>query len=133
MIVVDTNVIAYLVIPGDRTSAAKDVLRVDPEWRAPLLWRSEFRNVLATRLRNDTLPLEAALDVMSRAEILLQGGEHHLASEPVLRLSFESGLSAYDCEFVALARSLGIRLVTGDERIADRFPEEAVLMEKFRS
>lgn len=131
MIVVDTNVVAYLVIPGDRSSAAREVLRTDPDWRAPLLWRSEFRNVLATRLRNDTLALEAALDLMARAETLLRGGEHHLASEPVLRLAARSGLPAYDCEFVALARILGTRLVTGDERIGERFPEGAVTMEEF--
>lgn len=131
MIVVDTTVIAYLLLPGNRSSVARDVLRADPDWRAPLLWRSEFRSVLATRLRSGALALEAALDLMARAESLLRGGEHHLASERVLRLAAESGLSAYDCEFVALARTLGTRLVTGDDRYGERFPEGAVTMERF--
>lgn len=133
MIVVDTNVVAYLTIPGDRTSAARRVLRADPEWRAPLLWRSEYRNVLATRLREHTLSRDAALDLVARAEALMEGGEHLLASGPVLRLAASSGLSAYDCEFVALARALDTRLVTGDARIRDRFPERAVTMEAFGS
>lgn len=131
MIVVDTNVIAYLMIPGERSSAAREVLRADPEWRAPILWRSEFRNVLATRVRREELTLSAATELASRAQALLEGGEHHLASGPVLEVAAESELSAYDAEFVTLSRILDTRLVTTDEEILDRAPDRAVRMEEF--
>lgn len=46
MIVVDTNILAYLYLPNDLTANAEKLLRQEPEWAAPILWRSEFRNVL---------------------------------------------------------------------------------------
>jgi len=51
MIVVDTNVIAYLLIPGIFTDQAKATLAKEPHWAAPLLWWSEFRTVLTFYLR----------------------------------------------------------------------------------
>ena len=51
MIVVDTNVLAYLYLPSDFTLAAEKLLLNDPQWVAPHLWRSEFRNILAGYMR----------------------------------------------------------------------------------
>ena len=46
MIVVDTNILAYLYLPGDFTERAEALLAKDADWVAPTLWRSEFRNIL---------------------------------------------------------------------------------------
>lgn len=46
MIVVDTNIIVYLMVPGENTESAKLLLIKDSMWVAPVWWRSEFRNVL---------------------------------------------------------------------------------------
>ncbi len=43
MIVVDTNLIVYLYLESKHSPLAEQVLMKDPEWHAPLLWRSEFR------------------------------------------------------------------------------------------
>ena len=51
MIVVDTNVIAYLFLPGEYTPLAERLLQKDPDWVAPVLWRSELRNVFALYVR----------------------------------------------------------------------------------
>lgn len=87
MIVVDTNLIAYLLIQGEHSAPARAVLRKDPAWVAPLLWRSEFRNVLATYMRRRLLSLGEALQLVREAEDLLRGGEFHVESSQILGLA----------------------------------------------
>lgn len=131
MIVVDTNLVAYLVLPGERTGAAEAVLQADPAWAAPTLWRSELRNVLSTYVRRGALALEDALAMAGRAEALLAGREYTVPTEAVLALAASSGRAAYDCEFVVLARELGIPLVTCDGALLAAFPDVVVPPEGF--
>jgi len=125
MIVVDTNVIAYLYLPGEHTLAAEALCQREPEWAAPALWRSEMRNLLATQVRAGRLALEAAQSIQAEAEGLLRGREFEVDSSEVLRLSAESGCSAYDSEFVVLAEYLNLPLVSADRRLVERFPTRA--------
>ena len=122
MIVVDTNVIAYLYLDGERSMASERLLAKVPEWIAPALWRSEFRNILALYLRKGRLGFDAALQIMAEAESLMAATEYELASAQVLALVRDSDCSAYDCEFVALARYLEIPLVTADRKLIQSFP-----------
>lgn len=131
MIVADTNLIAYLLIRSEPTPVAQEVLRKDPVWAAPLLWRSEFRNVLALYLRRGHLTLVDALQYMQEAEALLRGREYEVPSPPVLELSQQSGCTAYDCEFVHLARELGVSLVTSDRTVLRTFPDLAISIQDF--
>ena len=131
MIVADTNLIAYLLIPGDRTPQARAVLKKDSEWIAPLLWRSEFRSVLTLYMRQSALALGDALRYASQAEELLRGREYHVESSQVLSLATASRCSAYDCEFVALARQLDLPLVTTDRQVLAAFSNVAVRPEDF--
>lgn len=128
MIVVDTNVIAYLYLPGDRTAASEALRLHDPEWAAPTLWRSEMRNLLATQIRAGHLALDAASLIQVEAEQMLRGREFEVDSAEVLRLSSETGCSAYDAEFVALADYLDVSLISADRRLVDRFPLRASLL-----
>ena len=125
MIVVDTNVLAYLLLPGPKTSLAEALLLDHPQWAAPPLWRSEWRNVLTTYFRRDLLNLPAALALMQKAEAILSAHEEPVSSEQVLALASSSRCSAYDCEFVAAAQQLGVPLVTEDQMILAAFPVEA--------
>jgi predicted nucleic acid-binding protein len=125
MIVVDTNVIAYLWLPGERTAAAERLLKKDADWNAPLLWRSEFRDVLAGCLRRGDVRLETALEIVDGAEVQLHGREFSVPSDQVLARVAESDCSAYDCEFIVLAEELGVPLVTSDEKLLRSFPSVA--------
>ena len=132
MIVVDTNVIAYFLLPGEHTEQAERVFHRDPVWAAPLLWRSEFRNVLAVYMRQGRLSLDQALQLMDNAEILMRDREYEVSSVRILSLVAGTRCSAYDGEFVALAQDLGLSLVTSDARLLAEFPATAIAMDMFR-
>ncbi|MBU3694983.1 MAG: type II toxin-antitoxin system VapC family toxin [Rhodocyclaceae bacterium] len=126
MIVVDTNVLAHLLLPGTVTSPAQTLLEQEPNWAAPLLWRSEFRNVLCGYMRRGLQSISEAREIQCRAEGILAGHEYRVASGPVFDLVAASTCTAYDCEFVALALQLGVPLVTCDRQILRDFPELTV-------
>lgn len=131
MIVVDTNVIAYLLIEGEFTSSAEKVYQKDSDWIVPYLWRSEFRNILALYLRQKLISINDATSIMAQGELLLAEKECEVQSDLVLKLAKTSGLSAYDCEFVALAQSLSILLVTSDQKIIKAFPDCVVPLTEY--
>ena len=126
MIVVDSNVLAYLYLPSEYTAAAETLLERDADWAAPILWRSEFRNILAAYLRRGSLTFEQAHSLQAEAEDLLNGAEYEVDSLSVLELVRDSDCSAYDCEFVALAMKPGTKLVTMDGKVLRAFPDIAV-------
>lgn len=131
MIVVDSNVVAYCWIRGGRTEIAQRVRLRDPAWHVPILWRSEVRSALSGYLWRGTIEPEGAEAIMAAAESALAGCEHLVASGAVLELAARSRLSAYDCEFVALAQSLAVPLVTEDAAVLKAFPDVALDMEGF--
>lgn len=128
MIVVDSNIVAYLYLPGEYTAATEALLEIEPGWAAPILWRSEFHNFLAGFMRRGSLTSPQALGLQSEAEDLLGGAEYEVDSLGVLELVHDSECSAYDCEFVALAKRLGTKLVTLDGKLLRAFPGIAVAL-----
>ncbi|MEO7540208.1 MAG: type II toxin-antitoxin system VapC family toxin, partial [Pyrinomonadaceae bacterium] len=128
MIVVDSNVIAYLLIPGDTTQIAEKVWGKDSTWAAPRLWRSELRNVLGLYMRQQKMDLDKAQLQMGRAEQLMNGREYDVASGNVLEIAQSSGCTAYDCEFVYLAEQLDVPFVTSDKKLLTAFPATALSM-----
>lgn len=131
MIVADTNIISYLFLPTAYSAKASQLYRHDADWAAPRLWRSEFRNVLALYLRQKIITLAEALLIQEEAESLMADHEFEVISLPVLTLVDSSSCSAYDCEFVALAKQLGVKLVTEDKKILREFPDVAVSLDVF--
>lgn len=126
MIVADTNTLVYLALPSDFAPLADALYEKDQHWAAPVLWRSEFRNVLSLYLRKKLLTLEAAIAAFIQAETTIAANEYQVESREVLRLVEASGHTAYDCEFVALAQRLGVPLVTTDKKLLRAFPSVAI-------
>jgi predicted nucleic acid-binding protein len=131
VIVADAALIACFTVRNERSALADAVCATDAVWAAPLLWRSELRNVLAACQRAHGLSQESALLAMQAAEEVLGGREYRVASEPVLELAARSKCTAFECEYVVLAQDLGVPLVTPDRRIVRAFPGTAVALERF--
>jgi len=132
MIVADTNLVSYLLIPGEFTELVKAVLKRDKEWIAPPLWYHELLNVIATSVRANLIPLADGELMLAEAPIYIRSYAHERPSD-VLRLSVETKIATYDCEFVVLARRLKLRLVTKDKALLRAFPDVAVSIEDFAS
>lgn len=131
MKVVDTNVIAYLLIKGQYTPKAEALYIEDPEWRAPHLWHSEFLNVLAVYLHKNLMSVDEAIALSAQAEALMHAREHSVRASGVLQLVAESHCSAYDCQFIALARDLDTRLVTSDRQLLRSFPDDTISLDSY--
>lgn len=131
MIVADNTLISYFSIEGDFTEEAVAVRKKDPAWAAPLLWRSEFMNVLWLYVRQEEFALDLALEHLDTAEDLISGRTYQPAPPAVLRLATASGCSAYDCQYVQLAKDLGVPLVTHDKEVLEAFPDIAVHPQDF--
>jgi predicted nucleic acid-binding protein len=133
MIVVDSNVIAALVLPTTENSElAIRALEADRDWVAPVLWRSEFCNILATGIRNSWWSLDEAKDALAAAEEAMYGGDYSVPTARVLELAAESGCTGgYDSEFVALAMDLSVELITLDRAVLRAFPNTAISLSEF--
>jgi len=123
VIVVDTNIIVHYWLKSELNSNAEQLLINDPDWIAPLLWRSEFRNVLSLYIKRDLLDIETAHRIIEMAERQFMGNEYLVDSKRVVNLSNSSGCSAYDCEFIFLAQEFSVKLYTTDKQLLKSFPK----------
>ena len=132
MIVADSNLVAYLLIPGDKSALADEIFVKDPEWAVPLICRSEVRNILTMYMRHEGMSLSQAKNTMERAESLWRKREYAVPSDDVLELTADYNISAYDAEFVVLAKQLNVPLITFDKPVRKVFPAIAIDPEEFR-
>jgi predicted nucleic acid-binding protein len=132
VIVADTNLIAYAVMQNQHTEAAQRVLMKDHEWVSPPILRHEFMNLLATAVRQNIISEATARTAFSEAEKAVRSEEHGQAWDAI-KLSIQSRIATYDCEFVVLAQKLSVPLVTADRAVLKAFPETAISIEAFAS
>ena len=100
MIVADSNTIAYLYLPTKFTRSVETLLKKDPVWAAPTLWRSELRNILSKYMRQEIIDLETACKTQAEAESLIGSNEYTVGSTAVLALAQSSGCTAYDLSLI---------------------------------
>lgn len=128
MIVVDVNVIIYLLTDTPHRSMAVRLYEQGSDWRVPPLWRHEMINVLGTLTRNDVLDREAAVQLWRNALDLFSDGEQQPDMAQALALAVDQGISVYDAQYVTLAMALDTQLVSEDKILQNRFPQRVVSM-----
>jgi predicted nucleic acid-binding protein len=133
MIAVDVNVLAYRFIQGEKTDLACKLLKKDAEWVVPTLWRHEFLNVLATSARAGIIGLYEAETLWRDVFRIFQHREFPVLYEQALLLSVRFSISAYDAQYITLAREMNIPCITEDCRLLKTFSETAISMQTFLS
>jgi predicted nucleic acid-binding protein len=131
MIVVDTNVVASILLSDEGTDAARKLRLSDREWAVPAILPSELRNVLWKAIRRGRIAVADVYAAESAADALLRASVRPVQGARVLALAVASGCTAYDCEFVALAEALQVPLVTWDRALLVAFPARTVTPERY--
>jgi len=131
MIVVDANVVAHFFIEGGKTTLARQVREQDSHWIVPGIWRHEFLNILVTSCLFAKLPHAIASRMWTDAETLLCGNVYETAMKDVLSAAVERSTTAYDAEYVMLAKAKGVKCVTEDVPLQKAWPETALSMAGF--
>jgi predicted nucleic acid-binding protein len=122
MFIVDTNVVAYLLIHGDHTADAQKLHGRDPDWRSEAFLLVEFTNVLASSIAMKRMTVALAQNFLAKAIGLFDGKLARVDHSVVLAIAARHRVSAYDARFLALADQLGRRLVTEDTRLRAAAP-----------
>lgn len=133
MIVVDVNIIAYLLIAGEKTALAQAVYRQDPAWMVPYPWQHEFLNVLATYVRHGAGDLADSEKIWEQALTLLAGREQSINMRLALELAVRHQVSGYDAQYAVLAVTLGVPCISEDQHLQKTFPQFVLSMERFLS
>jgi len=123
VLIVDTNVLAYLLIEGDYTAAARLLHRRDDDWRSEAFIMIEFTNVLAASIAARRMNLVLAQRFLADATLLLHGKLGLIPHDSVLSLAVQYRVTAYDARFLALAQQLERRLVTEDAKLRAAAPK----------
>jgi predicted nucleic acid-binding protein len=131
VIVADTNLVAYLLIEGVHTEAARAVWNKDGRWLLPTIWRSEFLNLLTTSVRAKVLTLEQAHQTWHTALTAFGENEVEPSGDDILEEAWRRKLSAYDAQFAVTALDLSIPLVTFDRRLLAACPDLAIPHDQF--
>jgi predicted nucleic acid-binding protein len=126
MIVVDTNVLAYLYFPSDLSEEVDKLDKKEEEWVVPTLWKSEFINTATAYYRKRLITFQQASEAVREAAMLFEDYELDADTDTIMSFVKNSQCSSYDCQFVALAYQLSVKLLTYDKQVLREFPDIAI-------
>ena len=122
MVLVDTNIVAHLLLAGEPGVAARAMYVKDPDWRTEPLLFFELTNVLATAMRSGGVTRAKAIQALEKAHQIFDGALHAVSDQHALDTAAQFRISGYDARFIAAAGALGSLLVTEDARLRKAVP-----------
>jgi predicted nucleic acid-binding protein len=122
VIVVDTNILAYLLIEGDQTDKVRRLLTRDTHWVAPSFWRIEFLNVLLNYAKYQSVSPKNVKMIWEASFQLSHLREESVEAGQALDLALKHKITGYDALFVALAQNLKTVCVTQDKALRIAVP-----------
>ena len=126
-VVVDTNVVAYLLLGTERFVAeSRRFMAVVDQGLAPALWEAELANVIWMAIRQGVMSPEEGPKRLALAARL---GIHSVPSRTLwqgaLVRAVSSSVAVYDTLFVELAVRENLPLATFDRKVLKTFPDVA--------
>jgi predicted nucleic acid-binding protein len=117
VLLVDTNVVAYLLVEGEKTGQARGVWEGDRDWCAPRLLLYELANVFWRLVDQKALSPEAGQAGLESGLALVRLLDRDPEPARVLEIALKLGVSAYDAFYLAAAEMMQVPLVTEDGRL----------------
>ncbi len=133
MIVVDANILLYAMIECEATPLTQALKNKDPDWRAPPLLMHEVLNVLVTHERRGMLTLDQCRELLRGATAFMGAAEIAVNVELVLDMAARHRITGYDAQYVALAQTLDVTLVTEDRKLREAVPGIALSVTEYLS
>ena len=127
-VVVDTNVVAYLLLGTEGfVDEARACFITVSNPIAPAHWEAELTNVVWMAVRSGILPPEEGPVRLSLAKRLsVESVATATLCQGALLRSVASGIAVYDTLFVELAARTGCPLLTFDKAVIKAFPDIAI-------
>jgi len=121
VVLVDTNILAYLLIEGDRTPGVQHLFARDSDWCSEAFVMVEFSNIIATYVRHRALTQAQGIQLLTDAHMLLPT-LHNVAHDQAFETAMQYGISACDARLITLARQLKLKLITEDAKLHAAVP-----------
>ena len=131
MIIIDANILIYALIESEQTPLVNQLRQKDADWRTAPLCLHEVLNVLATYQRRGILTLQQCRELLNHAERFIQVAQNEVDMDAALVVASEYAVSGYDAQYVALAQSLNVPLITEDRKLRQAVPAVAVSLREF--
>ncbi len=131
MIVVDANILIYSLIKCDQSPLIQKLRGKDADWRTAALCLHETVNVLTTYQRREVLTLAQCRTLLSHVERFIKVAQCEVVMDTALAVAAEYVITGYDAQYVALAQSLNVPLITEDRKLQKAVPAIALSMQEF--
>lgn len=126
VIVADANIVAALYFDSTATVDARRLLELDGDWVVPDLWRHEMLNIAANYAKFAQSGLAGVTTGWGQADAVFGARQQPVDMSAALALAAKYHISAYDAQYVALARKLGVHLVSLDKKLLAAVPGTAI-------